>query len=256
MNKFLFILLFTLSLAVFLFLKCESTSVKKNEKYKKQVTLQDYEKNTLWQEQAQFIEEKLKIPVTQEENLIYLKALSDNEAIVVEQALENISKYKIEKYKKQVILLLRHRSPKIRWQALNALVQFNKADVDVKFIAKLINDSDWLVREKALKMIRNYPKEKEKKNYYYTIIMLLSDKNPNVLKQIYETLGWYENPSSFSYLLKRSYFAKNTVEILLIMRELSKYKNHKVEWRLKKLAKSHSKAIIRNEAKKLLKTFE
>ena len=206
-----------------------------------------------WQEKVLFIKNELNTRADSSSSLVKL-ALKDKPAI--RNAIMNklASEENLE-YKNMVLENIDSKDNTVRWRVLKYLEAFEPDANDVEFLAMRFNDNEWLVREAAFRILRRYQAEKEEKKVFFKVILSLNEKNSDVLREIYHTLRWYEDPRAFPYLYKRSYFASNTVELLYIMREMSHYKNDRVYRRLRQIERKHPKAMVRNTARQLLRGF-
>ncbi len=208
------------------------------------------EKN--WQEKVIYLRNFKAAPVKPAQQEVYRHALEKEKPAVKLAALRRLIKFRAPGYKKQALKLTRHKSSMVRWHSL-LYIEYQPAEQkDLRTVMRRMRDKEWLVRESAFRSIRRYPEEKEKKKYLNRLIFALREKNPNVLRQIYRTLRWYEDTKAFPFLYKRSYHGKRPAEMMVIMQELSYIKNPRVKFRLRQIARKSKSAVLRSEARRLL----
>lgn len=208
----------------------------------------------LWQHKVIYLNSFYFVSDDKKEDLIKLLqyAFSQNNVNVIISVVNAIGNLQIEELRNLVLNGLRHPKAMVVFHSLMALEKLPLEKRDLSRIAHTFKNRDWMVKEQAFKMVRNYPFEKEQKKYYYAVLTSLSNANESVLKQIYKTLEWYNDKRTFSYIYQRSFRAKNSIELIFILRELSKYKISTVRKRLYFLANRHSNELVKSEARKLL----
>ncbi len=142
------------------------------------------------------------------------------------------------------------------YQALSKLQEKPTISKEEFFLLKRFFKNPYpAIRRKAISLIRKYPPEKEQKRYLYFLLPLLSEKNLSVLRELYKTLYWYKEEKIFPLLYKRFLVARKEVEILVLLEELSKWKNPKVQKKLKSLQKNHKSLMVRKTCQKLLEKY-
>ena len=222
---------------------------------KRQATmeLQDY-KQLSWEKKISFFEtlDAVKKGLPSED--IYSNAFRDSTPSIVIASIKSIPDSLAGDYKAQLYLLLKNKNPVIRWNACQKISGFPLPE-DLRFLSLLFSDEDWMVRECAFHHVRFHPEEKNKKTYFFVILSELDDKNPQVLKEIYQTLKWYEDERTFTFLYKRLFHVQGPSELIIIMREISVYKNPLVRQRITYLSKYHQDFFVREEANRLLNSM-
>lgn len=243
----LFLLLFFFS-NYFLW-QCSST-----QKNKSIVLSDENFDELLWKSKVIYLESFTSVSPDEKEKLIHLLkyAFSQKQKDVMMATADTIGNLKLHDLSNLLLNGLKHPNSMVRWHCLLALDKLPITPDNLKNVVSLTRDKEWLVRELAFKMIRKYEFEKTEKKYYYRVLTSLNDHNESVLKQIYQTLRWYDDRRTFSYVYQRSFRAKNTTELIFILRELGKYDSSTVKKRLYYLANNHQSSLVRNEAKKLL----
>ena len=207
------------------------------------------------------------------EQITYFK---ENQIRVINPEIEKIFKEVFhKKHMKTMIEALRYaaRVKLLRYGELYRSMAWEKYDVhtklqgmnvfefvpvrkkDIPALLKFINDEDWLIREKMYQLFRKYKEERANKKYYKKILVQLKERNPQVLQEVIKTLQWYKgkNKEVFKKLYRRSFSYKMPLELIIIIKGLSKYKNRLTFRRLKKLASQHKSFLVREEAKKQLR---
>lgn len=217
----------------------------------KKITLAEF--NELdWQRQVETLEGMT--GSSKENDGIIAASLSDDDDAVVIAGLECVLRLERDEFLPKATELLKSPDPIIRWRAL-LIVEKMSSDIEMlPRIAKLTNDKEWLVREAAYRALRKFKEEKKEKKYFYPVIFHLSEKNPQVVAEIYRTLVWYDDESAWPYVIKRSYHCKSAAELILVMRELARTRTREAQVRLKTLTRSQS-VIVRQEAALLLREY-
>lgn len=235
---------------------CSSTE-KKEKKYSTVVLSQEDFDSFFWREKAIYIDHVTALTANKGkafENLLRY-AFLQNQTEVMISVTDAIARLKLENLHDLLFIGIRNPNSMLRWHSLKALAALPLWTQDISTIALLIKDKEWLVRETAFRMIRNYPSEKNKKEYYYDVLTSLNDGNEVVLKQIYTTLYWYDDKRTFPYIYQRSFRTHNQIELVFILRELVKYDSPTVRKRLYFLSQKHADRVVRNEAQKLLESL-
>jgi len=199
-------------------------------------------------EKSKNVIEKFKLPGAE----IYASAFKDPIPAVVISALDSIDKKHTTAFKPQFYKLLLHKNPVVRWKACLQITSDPAAE-DLPYFSIIFSDLDWMVKECAFGQIRLYREEKNKKSYFFTIVSHLDEKNPQVLKEIYQTLKWYDDVRTYPYMYKRMFLTTDSSELIIIMREMAAYKNYEVKQRLWYLSQKHRDFFVREEASNLLK---
>lgn len=242
---------------VFSFGYCKSapatTNTSEKSEPKKKITLAEF--NELdWQRQVEALEAITSSTHTRDDDGIIGAALSDDDSAVIVAALECVLRADRDAFLPKSTEFLASPDPIIRWRALLIVEKMN-SDVEIlPRIARLTNDKEWLVREAAYRTLRKFKRERSEKKFFYPVLFHLSEKNPQVVAEIYRTLVWYEDDSAWPYLIKRSYHCKSAGELILVMRELARTKTREAQVRLKTLTRSQS-VIVRQEAGLLLQEY-
>lgn len=205
-----------------------------------------------WQRQVEHLEAMTSS--NQENDAIIAASLSDDDSAVVVAGLECVLRLERDAFAGKAIELLENPDPIIRWRALLIAEKMITDAELLPRIAKLTNDKEWLVREAAYRTMRKFKDERKEKKYFYPVIFHLSEKNPQVVAEIYRTLVWYDDESAWPYVIKRSYHCKSAAELILVMRELARTKTREAQVRLKTLTRSQS-VIVRQEAALLLREY-
>lgn len=235
-----------------LLLSCKSAPAAngKNEQAK-QITLAEF--NELdWQRQVESLEGITS--ASKENDSIIGASLSDDDDAVVIAGLECVLRLERDEFLPVATELLKSPDPIIRWRALLIVEKLSSDPGTLPKIARLTNDKEWLVREAAYRTMRKFKDERKEKKFFYPVIFHLSEKNPQVVAEIYRTLVWYDDDSAWPYLIKRSYHCKSAAELILVMRELARTKTREAQVRLKTLTRSQS-VIVRQEAALLLREY-
>lgn len=208
----------------------------------------------LWQHKVIYLNSFYFVSHDKKEDLIKLLqyAFSQNNVNVIISVVNVIGNLQIEELRNLVLNGLRHPKAMVVFHSLVALEKLPLEKKDLSRIVHTFKNRDWMVKEQAFKMVRNYDFEKEQKKYYYAVLTSLGNANESVLKQLYKTLEWYNDKRTFSYVYQRSFRAKNSIELIFILRELSKYKTSTVKKRLYFLANKHPSSLVKDEARKLL----
>ena len=217
------------------------------------ITEQQYKKFT-WQEKATYFEGitegKTQIPAKE----IYNAALRETVPSVVIAAIGSISKGWLAEYRETLYTLLKYKNPVVRWKACKKITEI-PIEGDLPYLVALFSDKDWMVRECAFSQVRLYLSEREEKVYFFTIIASLNERNIQVIKEIYQTLKWYNDERTFTFMYKRMFHVASPQELIVIMRELAEYKNAMVKQRIWYFAKHHPDSLVREEATRLLGTM-
>jgi hypothetical protein len=185
---------------------------------------------------------------------IYNSAFQDPIPSVVLAALNSITGKQTVEFKPRFYQLLKHKNPVVRWKACQKISTV-PVEEDLPWFSITFTDDDWMVKECVFSQIRSYAYEKDKKTYFFTIISHLDEKNPQTLKEIYQTLKWYNDERTFPYMYKRMFFAKDSSELIIIMREMASYKSEIVRQRILYLSKKYPDFFVREEAGKLLNSM-
>ena len=237
---------FIIFLSIVFTLECAGPQVK----IKPSILPEEYAKLT-WQEKLDFFE-SLKAKKNLNASLeIYTLAFRDSVPAVVIAAINSLSTEQVAEYKEALYQLLKYKNPVVRWNACEKIVA-NPVDADLVYLATVFSDRDWMVRQCSISSVRNYSNEKSEKKYYFNMIFYLSEVNAQVLQEVYKTLKWYNDERTFNYMYNRMYHASNSVELIIIMRELIEYKNPLVKQRIGYLSNHHRDFFVREEAKRLL----
>lgn len=211
--------------------------------------------NTLdWQRQAEYLETITRKNRVREDNEIIAAAITDDDSAVIVVALDTILRLELDDFLPQAIGLLNSEDVITRWKALLVVESLNSDDAVLPSVVKLTGDKEWLVREAAYRTLRRFKAERKAKNYFYTVLFHLNEKNPQVVAEIYRTLVWYDDETAWPYMMKRSYHCKSASELILVMRELARTKTREAQVRLKTLTRSQS-VIVRQEANELLREY-
>ncbi|RME91114.1 MAG: hypothetical protein D6767_05730 [Candidatus Hydrogenedentota bacterium] len=229
---------------------CASPDKKKEER-KSQI--QNFD-SLSFQEKIQFFKRAEAPPKTEQEKKIWLSALKSSDPLLLQAVLLAYSRFPQENARKPILKLIRIKRGITRYYALKALAALPAKQQDLPVVALALSDKDWLAKSMAIRLIRNYPQEKKEGKYYYRLLVMLKLHNPDVVRELYKTLKWYHRESTFGFLYKRSFHAKSNPELIFIMRELNAYPHRLVTIRLKQLAKYHKSLIVRENARKLLRT--
>lgn len=237
---------------LFFIAACQSHETKQSTEPHR-TTLEEF--HTLdWQRQVETVEKMTLNSLDNIELSILSAAVSDDDSAVVVAALEAILRLDREDFLDRVLPLLSSTDPFIRWCALRVVEKFGRDDSLIPKIAALTADREWMVREVAYRTLRNFKSERKTRTYFYPVLLRLSEKNPQVVAEIYRTLIWYDDDSAWPYLMKRSYHCKSVSELVLVMRELARLKTRDAQVRIKTLARSQS-VLIREEARRLLDQY-
>ncbi|MDH5718194.1 MAG: hypothetical protein OEZ22_11245 [Spirochaetia bacterium] len=237
--------LLSLSFVVFIFLSCGKTQIKKSLDVSSQV---DEFKKLNWSYKIDFIQSIQQVSENKIEEKIFNIALEDSHTFVIKYTLKKIRELKLENFREKAYLLSSYYDPMVRWYALLYLESIKPEKEDLIYISKRFTDSEWLVREAAVRSVQKYELERKRKKYYYKLIFRLAEKNPLVLKQIYFTLRWYDPKKSLPYLIKRSYLARTKTEMILILEELSQFKSRSAQRRVLEVARNHKDGVVRFQA--------
>ncbi len=208
-----------------------------------------------WQKKVEYLNDLDSPPYNKSEHIIIEKSLQDQYSNVIYAGLKYIERSKYFKFESLYKKLLEHSSANIRLQSLKLFQIRSSQPETLKIVMSMIGDQDWLVREKAYEMIRSYDIERMQKKYYLVVLRRINEKNPNVLRQILRTLTWYNDSRTLPYLFERSFNCTTDIELIVVLRELSKFKNTKVKRRIRRLSKKHKKFIIREEARNILNSY-
>lgn len=207
-----------------------------------------------WEKRANYL---LSFPErsAQEYRVQFISAgLTDAHTHVIKSALQAVINSGNVIFRDQVLKLLKHPDPIVRWRALLVTESMFVTNDIFPDIGRLCDDNEWLVRETAFRMVRLFTEEKNQKKLYFSILFKLNEKNLSVLKEMYKTLIWYDDERTFSFIYKRSFVAKNSAEIVTIFRELAPLRRNEVRIRLRILAKSKN-AVVKQEASRLLAEY-
>lgn len=173
---------------------------------------------------------------------------------VLEKSIEKIGDYKINAFRDSLYITMGHPSPIVRWKSVKAFGNLNIHSDDIVTIVKMSKDKDWLVRESALRVWRNYKKERDRKKYFFDAIFRLRDNEPAVLSQVYETLYWYDDARAMPFLYKRSFHTSDLAELISIVRSLGLFvSDRRIKNRLVYLSRRHKSVIVRMSARDALK---
>ncbi len=235
-----------LSAILWLLPGCASAS-KKGES--EGLSLKEYSALT-WEEKTDYFEKNPRSGQAKERAL-YEAALRDKYAPVPISALKAMSDDLVSLMRPDLLELLQHEEPMVRWNVCKNLTRVPE-DKDLKKLQDLAGDQEWLCRECYFRGLRNYESEKRKKKYFFAVVSSINEKNVNVLREIYRTLIWYEDARALPYLYKRSYHTDSRMELIAIMQELAVLKNDEVRRMLSRLASRHKDYYVRNEALRLL----
>lgn len=239
---------------VFILILLLGTSCRSTDEKEPVITFEKYKKMA-WRNKIAFLT-SLHIDETNPDYpRILQNAKKDDEILIVEAYIICVAANKIHSEKKTILSLIEHPNPIIRWRSLVALSHLESNDKDLNIISSYFDDKEWLVREEAFRSIRRYETEKEKKKYFLRILLHLNERNPDVLREIIRTLKWYDDPRTYSYLVRRSYFTKSDMALIVIMQELTDYNTKTVEKRLQRINHSHKSMIAREEAARLLDRY-
>jgi len=221
----------------------------------KNVTVDSFRSKN-WQEKMDYLEKAKNFRESKERTAILSEALNDKNSAVVLKAMENLPDFYKKKQLDQIAIFLTYAHPLVRWNSCLVIEEFGSSEPE--FIPQLtakFDDKEWMVRECAVRTLRNYQQEKKEKKYLFLLLSRLNEKNALVLKQIYKTLHWYNDPRVFPYIFQRSFHAKNSWELVIIMNELILYDNPSAIKRIEYLSINHPEPLIRQEAKKLLENY-
>ena len=183
---------------------------------------------------------------------ILLSALKASNQRLVQAALSVIIQFKIADFKSQCIACLDNKDQLVRWHAVRCLEALSPGKDILPQLAKAMFDSEWLVREVAIRAVRRFPEEKEKKVYFKTVLFTLKNTEPNSLEETYKTIFWYDDERSLRFLLKRSFLAKSEVELLFIMKQLAKSPDNQVTIRFNQLKQKSKYGTVRKLAGDML----
>lgn len=208
-------------------------------------------KSYIWNEKVAYFQEQSQKPHPGNPE-IYRMAMKDPYPLVTLSALDSMSDELSVIMRKELYDNLKHKNKMIRWKSCLNIIKTPEKN-DLRHLARLFKDTEWLARECSCKSVRLYPDERKNKKYFFRLISLLNEKNPNVLKELYITLKWYEDNRAFDYLYKRSFHSSSSIELVTILRELVHYPGVKVTRRLRQVSRYHKDFFVREEAKKLLK---
>ncbi|MCX7633164.1 MAG: hypothetical protein N2Z22_07525 [Turneriella sp.] len=242
---------FFLPLFLALLLGCSSAQSKTNAE--PDLTVEEF-RALVWQKKLEHLERMLARGMRGEDANILAVALEDGDAVITTKALEVALLQERGEHLALAEKLLASNNPMVRWRAMLYLEKFSTDPALVHKIAARFDDREWLVREAAFRMLRRFPEEKKQRRYFYKVLFHLNEKNAQVVAEIYRTLVWYEDPSAWPYLIKRSYHCRSVSELLLVMEELARTKNREAQVRLKTLTRSQS-GLVRDAAKRLLETY-
>jgi hypothetical protein len=207
-----------------------------------------------WQQKAQYLETMRSFKKLNEADYtILVDSLGASNQRLIQGALSVIITLKINDFKNQCISSLDNKDQLVRWYAVRCLESLSPGKKILPALAESMFDSEWLVREVAIRAVRLYPEEKEKKDYFKTVLYTLKNTEPNSLEETYKTIFWYEDARSLRFLLKRSFLAKSEVELLFIIQQLARSSDRQVTIRLSQLKEKSQYGTVRKIATDLLK---
>lgn len=207
-----------------------------------------------WQRQVEYLESVAQHGRSKDDDKILAAALTDDDAAVIIASMQVILTLERDEHLPRVIALLNSEDSMIRWYALLIVEKLSNDPKLLPEVARLTTDKEWLVREAAYRTLRNFKAERKAKTYFYSVLLNLKERNPQVVVEIYRTLVWYDDESAWPYVIKRSYHCKSASELILVMRELARTKTREAQVRLKTLTRSQS-VIVRQEANELLREY-
>ena len=185
---------------------------------------------------------------------IILSALNDEYDSVTLAALKYAYRTGLSRYRKDYLKIAsEHYNPSIRLWAMRIFQILPVLDEEVDTFFRISKSEDWIVREKAYQILRLFAYERRKKKYYEALrSRLFEEKNPNVLKELFKTLIWYDKKKSFRYLYNRSLRYQKPLTFIFMLRELSAYSNRRMLVRFKRISKKHPDFLVREEAARIL----
>ena len=219
----------------------------------KKVSFEEYSTYN-WGDKVVYFQESQNMSLSDEEGKIFKSALDDRYGNVAQAALSYARRVKLDDFRKiyHETDWSRHNT-QIKLQAMSVFESIGVKTKDISAIAPFFTHEDWLLREKAYRLLRNHKQEQKEKRYYRRMISYLPEKNVQALKELLKTLKWYQTKEVFVALFRRSFRYSTPLELVVIIRELSSYQNRFTLKRLKNLANRHKSFIVREEAKKLLR---
>jgi|GEM_PF-6381438 len=215
------------------------------------ITLEEY-KSKNWQEKVEILSAFQIAPSTLKEHEIILAGLLTQHERVQIEALKITERFSLANNLSYIPPMLKTNSAMLRYHALSALVSFANDDQELKSSGEMLRDPEWMIREIALRNIRNFPSERSKKIYFSRILLMLKEKNINVLREVYDTLIWYQDPRAYTYLIKRSYVYEDPMEIIVIMDQLIKIPDPRAKQRIQSISRTDKDPIVVREARFLL----
>lgn len=216
-----------------------------------QLTLSEF-KNLNWQQKCDYLQNNFNYNPLLESQPLIRAGLEDTEDKVIICTLRTKKKHEITGYRNELYLLSEHPDPMVRHLALVNLGFYQPEKADLEIIADRFSDSEWMVREEALRQVRRHPGEQSEKEIFYRVLVRLSEKNPNVIRELYHTLRWYDAERAYRFMLKRSYLAESDVELVFIMRELAATEKLSAYKRIRSIKNHSNSTVIKHEADKLL----
>lgn len=191
-------------------------------------------------------------PQDDNEEKVWRDSLRTDDEILLQAALKAHARFPRENLREEYLRIIREKRNITRYHALRALAGLTPRDEDLPVIALGFDDSDWLPRAQSIRMVRLYDHEKEERKFYYTLLTMLDEHNPDVTRELFRTLKWYKEESTFPFLYKRSFHARTDIELIFMLRELVSYPSNLVTLRLRQLERYHKSLLVRNEARELL----
>ncbi len=222
----------------------------------KQITLHEYVEYST-QKKIDYFKRNQVRTVNEEGKKIFRRAFHEKQTKTMLEALKYAKRIKLTEYGEFYQRMVWEKYDfQMKLEAMNVFESVPLRDKDIPALIKAIHDEDWLIREKVYQLLRTYTKERKSKKYYKKILFQLKEENPQVLQEVIKTLQWYKGTSKevFKKLYKRSFLWKTPLELIIIIKGLSKHRNRLTFQRLKKLAHQHESFSVREEAKKQLRS--
>ena len=179
-------------------------------------------------------------------------ALNCKSTLSCQTALKKIYSLNLKIYKKEIKDIINKKDGVTRYLAFKVFSQDSIESDDLNLVVNYLNDREWLVREICVRQMRKYSTEKKEKKYFTKLLLMLNEKNPDVVKELYRTLKWYDESEAFKFLFQRSFHASTEIEQVFILRELAEYKKPIVKNRLNNISRYNKSFIVRQEAKELV----
>ncbi len=242
---------YALLLLAVLAIRCASPKKREVALSNPSITLEEFKAQN-WQEKVEILSAFQVAPSTVEEHEIILAGLLTQHERVQIEALKVTEQFSLANNISHIPPMLKTNSAMLRYHALVTLISFPNDDQELKLSGEMLRDPEWMVREIAVRNISNFPSERGKKAYFSGILLMLKEKNINVLREVYDTLIWYQDPRAYTYLIKRSYVYEDPIEIIVIMDQLIKIPDPRARQRIQSIASTNKDPIVVREARFLL----